>query len=100
MGGKQLMIDSPLLRNLLAEVTRQARRHSIILLLEGRFGMLSHALVSRINSVRKKEELVKLVKLTARCPDLASFEAHLPMERPWPASSRKTPRRRKPSTDH
>ena len=93
------MIDSPLIRNFLAEVRRQTRRHDIILLLEGRFGAVPHSIVTRMNSVRKKEELVKLVKLTACCPDLASFEAHLPMERPRPASSRKTPPQRKPPTN-
>jgi len=90
------MIDSPLIRNLLAENVRQTRREDILILLGSRFGTVPDTLAARIKSVRKKEELRELVKLAVRCPDLAAFEAHLPVERPRSASSRKTPRRRKP----
>lgn len=93
------MIDSPLIRALLTENTRQTRREDIIILLEDRFGTVPDVLAARIRFVRKKEELRELVKLTARCPNLTAFEASLPAERSRPASSRKTPRRRKSTTD-
>ena len=98
-GGRQIMIDSPLIRELVTENTQQTMHEAIRLVLAGRFGTVSDALVARIKSVRKKSELDKLIQFTGKCPNLAAFEATLPLERSRPSSSRKTPRRRKPATD-
>jgi len=98
-GGRLNMIDSPLIRDLVAETTQQTLHEAIVRFLEGRFGTVADALAARVKSVRKKKELDALISFAAQCRDLAAFEARLPIERPRPASSRKTPRRRKPSTD-
>ncbi len=98
-GGRQIMIDSPLIRELMAENTQQIRREDIVQFLKGRFGTVPDALAARVKSVRKKKELDALILFAAQCPDLAAFEARLPVERPRQASSRKSPRRRKSSTD-
>jgi predicted transposase YdaD len=95
-GGRQIMIESPLIRELVDESTQQALQQAIIRVLETRFGPISDALAARIKSVRKKDALDNLISFAVQCPDLAAFEARLPVERPRPASSRKTPRRRKP----
>jgi hypothetical protein len=55
------MIDSPLIRELMAENTRQARQEDIQLVLQGRFGTVPDALIARIKSVRKKPELDALI---------------------------------------
>lgn len=94
-GGRQTMIDSPLIRELVAETTQQALHEAILRFLEGRFGVVSDALAARIKSVRRKKELDALILFAAQSRDLGTFEARLPVERPRPASSRKTPRRRK-----
>ena len=93
------MIDSPLIRELMAENTQDTLQQAIVRFLEARFGAVSDALAARIKSVRKKKDLDTLVSFAGQCPDLAMFEGRLPVERPRPASSRKTPRRRKPATD-
>lgn len=93
------MIDSPLIRALMTENTQQTMHEAIRLVLAGRFGTVPDALVARIKSVRKKPELDALIQFAGMCPNLAAFETRLPAERPRPASSRKTPRRRRPSTD-
>lgn len=98
-GGKQVMIDSPLIREIVTENTQETLQRAIVRFLEARFGALSDALAARIKSVRKNNDLDTLVSVAGQCPDLAAFEARLPVERPRAASSRKTPRRRKPSTE-
>jgi hypothetical protein len=98
-GGRQIMIDSPLIRELVAENTQQTKHEDLVRFLEGRFGAVPDALAARIKSVRKKNDLDALVFFAGQCPDLAAFEARLPVERLRPASSRKTPRRGKPSTE-
>lgn len=98
-GGRQVMIDSPLIRELVAENTQETLQQVIVRILTARFGTVSDALAARVKSVRKKEELDNMVSFAALCAGLAAFEARLTAERSEPASSRKTPRRRKPSTD-
>jgi hypothetical protein len=98
-GGRQLMIDSPLIRELVAENTQQTQHEAILLVLEARFGKIPEAVAACLKSVRRKTERIDLLKFAARCPDVQAFEARLPVERTRLASSRKTPRRRKPSTD-
>lgn len=94
-GGRQIMIESPLIDELMAERTQQA----ILLFLEGRFGEVPERLSARLKSIGKMKKLDALVRIAAQCSDLKSFEAQLPAERTRQASTRKTPRRSKPSTD-
>lgn len=94
-GGRQIMIESPLIDELMAERTQQLT----LLVLESRFGAVPEVLSARLKSVSKLIKLDELIKVAAQCPNLKSFEAHLPVERPQPTSSRKKPRRRKPPTD-
>lgn len=98
-GGRQVMIDSPLIRELVEETTQQARQEDIVRFLQGRFGTVPDALAVRIKSVRKKKELDALISIAAQCLDLVAFQAQLPVERRRPASSRKTPRRGKRDSD-
>ncbi|HTU17325.1 MAG TPA: hypothetical protein VMG10_04625 [Gemmataceae bacterium] len=94
-GGRQIMIESPLIDELMAERTQE----NILLVLDTRFGAVPESLSARLKSVSKMKKLEELIKVAAQCPDLKSFAAQLPVERPRPASSRKTPRRRKPASD-
>lgn len=98
-GGRKIMIDSPLIRELVAENTQQTLHEAILRFLGGRFGAVSDALAARIKSVRRKKELDDLILFAAQCRDLGTFETRLPVERPRPASSRKTPRRPKNNAD-
>lgn len=94
-GGRQIMIESPLIDELMAERTQK----NILQFLEGRFGAVPEELSARLKSVSRTSKLDELIKVAAQCPSLKSFEAHLPVERPRPASSRKTPRRRQGHAD-
>jgi hypothetical protein len=93
------MIDSPLIRELVSENTQQTQYEAILLVLEERFGTVSDQITASLKSVHKKTELVALLRFAVKCHDLEAFQARLPVERPRPPSSRKTPKRRKPSTD-
>lgn len=98
-GGKQVMIDSPLIREIVTENTQQTMHEAIQLVLAGRFGAVTDALGARIKSVRRKGELDALVQFAGTCRDLAAFESRLPVERPRTTSTRRTPRRRRPPND-
>ena len=92
-------IDSPLIRELLEELIPPLWQRNILIVLKARFGKIPRSLSTRLKLVVKDEELKALIAVAAQCPDLAAFEVRLPVERPRSASSRKTPLRRKSSTD-
>lgn len=92
-------IDSPLIRELLQELIPPLKQKHILIVLKARFGKLPRSLSTRLKVIAKVEELNDLIKFAARCPNIAAFEARLPEEWPRSASSRKKPRRRKPSAD-
>lgn len=93
------MIDSPLIRELMAESTQQALHEAIVVVLKERFGPIDEALTARLKTVHKKEEVNEFLRFAVACPSLRAFQDRLPLERPRPTSSRKTPRRRKSSAE-
>jgi hypothetical protein len=98
-GGRQIMIDSPLIREIVAENTQQTIHEAIRVFLEGRFGTVPDALTARIKSVRKKKELDALIRFAGTCPNLQAFQDRLPPEPTPKASTRKTPRGGKRAAD-
>ena len=70
------MIESPLLDELKAEWTIEARRRDILEILEGRFGAVAQALEAELKSVADNR-LGDLLLLAATCRTLASFRKKL-----------------------
>jgi hypothetical protein len=93
LGGRKVMLESPLIDelvmekygDLLTEKTREAARQAaretacetahrdIITFLATRFGAVPRYLADEIESVADEEQLQKLVRTAASCPDLEEF---------------------------
>jgi hypothetical protein len=80
LGGRRAMIESPLLDELKAEWTLEARRETtrkaILKFLEGRFGPTARSLEAELKSV-DDHRLDDLFSLAATCRSLASFRKKL-----------------------
>ena len=78
LGGRRVMIESPLIQELLAE-----RSQDIILeALRGRFGEVPSDVIARLRQVEREKQLKELSRHAAVCPDLEAFRRRLPPERP------------------
>jgi hypothetical protein len=76
-GGRQPMIESPLIKELVEEAQAEAKQQDIIGFLESRFGPLSEAFTSSLRGITDVKRLNELVRLAGRCADLPAFEKHL-----------------------
>ena len=77
LGGKRLMIESPMLREILAENTQQTTHRHTLRLLEKRFGPVPAEVSAAVRLTVDEMALDALLDLAATCPDLDSFRAHL-----------------------
>jgi hypothetical protein len=80
-GGKQAMIDSPLIQELLAETRAEAwaeaQQKAILRFLSSRFGLVPPEIVFALQPIHEKAKLDDLVECAARCPSLEAFRARL-----------------------
>lgn len=67
------MIESPVLRELLAE----RDRHVILTVLGARFGQDADALHAGLNRIKGEKRLEELARQAAVCPDLETFRKML-----------------------
>jgi hypothetical protein len=73
LGGRQAMIESPLIRELLTERSCEVRCQDILNILEERFGPVGEDITALLRAIHDDAKLRELVRLAARCPELASF---------------------------
>jgi hypothetical protein len=84
-GGKEAMIESPFLNQLinekvaekLAAGVAERRQLAVLEFLEARFGLVPLEVVQRIKEVTSADHLSQLIKQAARCPDLEAFRQAL-----------------------
>jgi hypothetical protein len=79
LGGRNAMIESPTLKELIADGERAGKRKSIIRVLVARFGSGARDLQLRLEAISDDERLGELTELSATCPDLESFKKPLPL---------------------
>jgi hypothetical protein len=72
-GGRQAMIESPLIKELAAEF----KREMLLEFLEGRFGPLPSAVSDDLRKIDDVDRLTALGRWAAQCPDLAAFRTRL-----------------------
>jgi predicted transposase YdaD len=81
LGGRDAMIESPVLQELKAEWTREAareaKRRAIVDFLVARFGSQAEEFAARLETIDNDARLKELVKLAAVCSDLESFRNEL-----------------------
>lgn len=85
LGGREAMIESPVLQELKAEwtreaareATREAQRRAIIDFLVARFGTEAEQLGTELDTIDDETRLRELVRLAAVCPDVKTFRGEL-----------------------
>jgi hypothetical protein len=76
LGGREAMIESPVLQEFVAEHSRGI----ILEFLVGRFGPAAQSLRSALDTIEDDAQLRQLVRLSATCPDLKSFNQMITLE--------------------
>ena len=77
LGGRNAMIESPVLQELKAEWTREDKRRTIVDFLVERFGPEAEEIATQLETIADDARLKKLIKLAAVCSDLPSFRKEL-----------------------
>jgi hypothetical protein len=85
LGGRDAMIESPMLQELKAEWTREAAREAareahrrdVVDVLITRFGTSAEILEIDLNAINDEKRLKNLLKLAAACTDLEAFRKQL-----------------------
>jgi hypothetical protein len=77
LGGKKIMIESPMVQELLAENTQQTAHRIILNVLEARFGPVPGEVSAALRRKVDETALDALAKLAGSCPDLDAFRAQL-----------------------
>ena len=73
LGGRKVMLESPLIDELVMEKVRATAQRGIRTVLEARFGDVPPELVEQIELVDQEEQLQSLTRTAAACPDLDAF---------------------------
>ena len=76
-GGRQIMIESPLIQELVDEAKRNQMHEAIAQVLEARFGQVPEDLAAHLRTILDAPRLSHLNRLAALCPDLEAFRAAL-----------------------
>jgi hypothetical protein len=77
LGGSQVMIESPLIQEMMAKKAAQTMHNAIVAVLEERFGTVPEDVVAALSLVLDEDYLRRLLKEATRCGDLAAFRAAL-----------------------
>ena len=82
LGGRDAMIESPVLQELKAEWTRDGprsgtNRRAIVDFLVARFGPEAEEIATQLETIADDARLKELIKLAAVCSDLPSFRKEL-----------------------
>jgi hypothetical protein len=72
-GGSQVMIESPLIQELLA----QRQKKDLETFLEGRFGAIPAEIVRQVDSILSEQKLAELIRFAGQCSDLEAFRLRL-----------------------
>jgi predicted transposase YdaD len=77
LGGIQVMIESPLIQEIVARTKHETMREAILQVLEGRFGTVPADIAMQLKGSLEEQRLRDLVRYAARSPDLEAFRAIL-----------------------
>lgn len=77
LGGSRMIVESPLVQELLAQKAQEAVQASILDFLEGRFGLVPLETAAELRLVKDEQRLHELSRFAGQCPDLAAFQARL-----------------------
>jgi len=78
LGGSRIMIESPLLREIVTRGRIEARVEDILRILTARFKMVPPEIHESLARIQDEGVLEALVTHAALCANLADFRSHLP----------------------
>jgi hypothetical protein len=78
LGGRKAMIESPIIKELVADGERAGQRRTILRVLVARFGPGAREMRFALNTITDDKKLDELTDLSATCPDLEAFKKLLP----------------------
>jgi hypothetical protein len=78
LGGSRVMIESPLIQEILARSKQETMNADILTLLEARFGPVPPDLAMHLRAIMDEQKLRNLLVRAALCPDLDAFRNQLP----------------------
>jgi hypothetical protein len=98
LGGEKAMIESPVLKRIVAESARAERVKTLVRFLQARFKAMTPTITAGLEQVKGAQKLEHLTDQAATCLSLQAFEDALLKElpAPTPASTRGKRRSRKP----
>ena len=73
LGGKQVMIESPLINEIIAEKAQ----NDIVEVLRARFDEVPEGIIERLRKITADKKLTTLLKYAVQCPSLESFRKRL-----------------------
>jgi hypothetical protein len=76
-GGREKMIESPVLQELIAETTAETTHKNILTFLRAKHGSVPTDIAAGVRRISDERRLEQLVELAARCPDLDAFRREL-----------------------
>jgi hypothetical protein len=77
LGGSRVMIESPLIQEMMAKKEAETMHKAIVAVLEERFGPVPEDITAALTLVVDEDRLRGLVRQAARCADLNAFRASL-----------------------
>jgi hypothetical protein len=77
LGGSRMIIESPLIQELMAQTRQETTQRDVVGVLEARFGAVPPEVVAELRTVRDEQKLNELNRFAALCPDLDAFRARL-----------------------
>lgn len=77
LGGREAMIESPVIQEIVAQTEAETKAKAILAFLRARFGPVPTELAAAIKAVRDQDQLDRLVDSAALCPDLTTFRARV-----------------------
>jgi hypothetical protein len=80
LGGIQVMIESPLIQEIVARAKHETRHEDILEVLEGRFGAVPTDIAMHLKGIVEEKRLRDLHRYAVRCSDLEAFRAILQQE--------------------
>ena len=94
-----MLIESPLIREIVDESNRAYGVQNMLMFLEGRFGAVTDTIIAGLEQVKDMDRLAWLMRQAGGCTSLQAFEDALREElpKPRPASTRGKRRPKKPA---
>jgi hypothetical protein len=99
LGGSEVVIESPLIQEILTESAQKTRVEDILHILQGKVGTPGPNIAAGLAQVKETEKLRQLLLFAATCQSLQAFEEelHKALPQPAPASTRSKRKPRKGS---